>query len=720
MKITFLFIAFFLLLKVNAQEFSYDWHTTGDITYYIDETEVVDTVVYSIITAYQPFDADPTAGVDMIVPDSTNGTSGYPNLIVLSKMSTNGTYLGSTLLMQHYSSGDINIRDMKISQDGRIVISGRTQNPGINFTPFISNTSLYSATMGYNNRTTFIAFYDLNGSYQNHIEYGDGQAVFINELDIDDNNNLYCTGSFSQNVDFDFTSGTDSFTANRGSGMIIKINLNTQSYVWTKAIYGNSSYQYASVGFVYTEIKNNKIYISGYASELDSVDTDPSSAAHWEVNGNFNTNNQEMTFIVKLDINGNFINSFSYSGTTDYADPAGIAVDQQDNVYVTGYYYSYDTLHLGQGASAPLLYTSLYDGSNYESLVYLFKLDNNLNVVWKENIYASESVDYGFTYSSQFIYTKNNKIAVCVDFEGDLLVEKDGVIDSLNAFADYYGISAIILDGANGSVLNHYDVYNNNANSGLYVRDFCVDDNFNAYIKGEFDQAIDFNIYDGVNQYDTAYTYGGPYMLTLKYCEDYLEEITVSACESYTSPAGNTYTSSGVYNESFTTANNCDSTYRINLTIDTIPSAVITFNNFVLEATAGGYSYQWINCSNNTPISGATNQSYTVTANGNYAVVVSNGLCSDTSACTAITNVGIKDINSLNAGIYPNPTTGFVNIETDEQIALVTIVDIQGKQLMRFSGNNKTIDISSLNNGVYFLQLTAESNKTSIHKIIKR
>ncbi|MEZ4928898.1 MAG: hypothetical protein R2777_02650 [Chitinophagales bacterium] len=241
MKITFLFIAFFLLLKANAQEFSYNWHTTGDITYYIDETEVVDTIVYSIITSYQPFDADPTSGVDMIVPDSSYGTSGYPNLIVLSKMSTNGNYLGSTLLMQHYSSGDINIRDMKISQDGKIAITGRTQNPGINFTPFLSNTSLYSATMGYNNRTTFIAFYDLNGSYQNHIEYGDGQYVFINELDIDDNNNLYCTGSFSQNVDFDFTSGTDSFTTTRPSGMIIKINLNTQSYVWAKAIYCNSS-----------------------------------------------------------------------------------------------------------------------------------------------------------------------------------------------------------------------------------------------------------------------------------------------------------------------------------------------------------------------------------------------------------------------------------------------------------------------------------------------
>ncbi|MEZ4917181.1 MAG: SBBP repeat-containing protein [Chitinophagales bacterium] len=50
-----------------------------------------------------------------------------------------------------------------------------------------------------------------------------------------------------------------------------------------------------------------------------------------------------MTFIVKLDINGNFINSFSYSGTIDYADPAGIAVDDHDNVYVTGYYWVYDT-----------------------------------------------------------------------------------------------------------------------------------------------------------------------------------------------------------------------------------------------------------------------------------------------------------------------------------------------------------------------------------------
>ena len=47
--------------------------------------------------------------------------------------------------------------------------------------------------------------------------------------------------------------------------------------------------------------------------------------------------------------------------------------------------------------------------------------------------------------------------------------------------------------------------------------------------------------------------------------------------------------------------------------------------------------YQWLDCNNNfEPISGATAQNYTAIDNGNYAVVVNENGCIDTSACTAI------------------------------------------------------------------------------------
>lgn len=76
-----------------------------------------------------------------------------------------------------------------------------------------------------------------------------------------------------------------------------------------------------------------------------------------------------------------------------------------------------------------------------------------------------------------------------------------------------------------------------------------------------------------------------------------------------------------------------------------LPSATITAVGTVLTADLSGATYQWIDCSNNSPIAGATNQSFTATVNGNYAVEVSENGCSATSACESINFIGISELN---------------------------------------------------------------------------
>lgn len=61
-----------------------------------------------------------------------------------------------------------------------------------------------------------------------------------------------------------------------------------------------------------------------------------------------------------------------------------------------------------------------------------------------------------------------------------------------------------------------------------------------------------------------------------------------------------------------------------------------TLNGTTISANEAGAAYQWINCSGNTPVAGATNQSFTPTQTGNYAVIVNNGSCSDTSNCVNV------------------------------------------------------------------------------------
>ncbi len=71
--------------------------------------------------------------------------------------------------------------------------------------------------------------------------------------------------------------------------------------------------------------------------------------------------------------------------------------------------------------------------------------------------------------------------------------------------------------------------------------------------------------------------------------------------------------------------------------------------------------------------------------------------------------------------IYPNPSTGIVNIETGStsEINLV-LLDVLGKQINVFH-NQKTIDISHLHSGIYFLKIkNLDTNIISTHKVIKQ
>ena len=65
--------------------------------------------------------------------------------------------------------------------------------------------------------------------------------------------------------------------------------------------------------------------------------------------------------------------------------------------------------------------------------------------------------------------------------------------------------------------------------------------------------------------------------------------------------------------------------------------------------------------------------------------------------------------------IYPNPTDAILHIKTDATIKQINVFDISGKQILKTTQSQNTIDVSQFNNGVYFIQF-----KTENHTINKR
>ncbi|MEI8204074.1 MAG: T9SS type A sorting domain-containing protein [Bacteroidota bacterium] len=83
------------------------------------------------------------------------------------------------------------------------------------------------------------------------------------------------------------------------------------------------------------------------------------------------------------------------------------------------------------------------------------------------------------------------------------------------------------------------------------------------------------------------------------------------------------------------TANNSfgSSTPRtLNVTVNTVNTA-LTQVGTTLTATASGAGYQWLNCNGYSIIAGQSAQSYTASASGSYAVIVTQNGCADTSEC---------------------------------------------------------------------------------------
>jgi hypothetical protein len=187
-------------------------------------------------------------------------------------------------------------------------------------------------------------------------------------------------------------------------------------------------------------------------------------------------------------------------------------------------------------------------------------------------------------------------------------------------------------------------------------------------------------------------------------------------------PSGDTtYMVSGVYNDTIPNATGCDSIMTITVNVSSLDLNTTT-TDFTITADHASGTYQWINCFDNSPIAGETNQSFTADVNGDYAVILTDGPCSDTSECATIAGVGIDDVNTSNVSIYPNPTNGEFYISTIANAVSVTVYSVDGKVIinnLKVNDSNESINLGNVENGVYFVEVTSDSNKETIRLIVK-
>tara|TARA_B110000208_G_scaffold167064_1_gene206289 strand:- start:84 stop:596 length:513 start_codon:yes stop_codon:yes gene_type:complete len=151
----------------------------------------------------------------------------------------------------------------------------------------------------------------------------------------------------------------------------------------------------------------------------------------------------------------------------------------------------------------------------------------------------------------------------------------------------------------------------------------------------------------------------------------------------------------------------------LDLTIDSI-DATVSLSGLTIYALPGYDSYQWYECTTNglVVMNNETNDSILITANGDYAVVINNNNCSDTSDCLTVNNIGFSENNQVSFKLFPNPTQGIVKVERNNSSSPIGVY-----QLQIFDSHGRVIQISNVDFQDEFIIINLEDYPAGVYQL---
>ncbi|MDF1675178.1 MAG: T9SS type A sorting domain-containing protein [Vicingaceae bacterium] len=703
-------------------------------------------------------------------PSVFNLTSAGSNDAFVMKLDANGSFLWAKSLGG--SSSDY-AHDIDQAGPNGIIVVGEFQGTA-DFNPDAGVFNLTSNGM----RDGFAVMLDTNGNFVWASQYGAADNDRIFKSTSDQNGNVYLVGNFKNTVDFD--PGPPVYNLSAGSssdGFVLKLDA-TGNFQWAFKI-GSSSVNEFTYDINYTP-NSDLLVVGGFSN---TIDIDPGPAiynlvaqwgedgylAKYDTSGNFvyaqhfTGNSNQKAYSVSVNTSGVIAVSGHFDGTSDIDPTAGTlnvtsngildafivrllecvntnntfsafdctiyTVPSGDETYTTiGSYQVMDTIPNACGLDSVITINLTITGpSNGTDVVtacnsYIW-IDNNTYTA--SNNTATHTITGGAANGCDSIVTLNltiNNTATGTD-----------VITACNSYtwidnntyttSNNIATHTITNGAANGcdSIVTLNLTINNTA-TGTDVVTAC-----NSYTW------IDNNTYTTSNNTATHTIANGAangcdsiVTLNLTINNTVTGTDVITACNSYTWIDNNTYTASNntaTHTITNGAANGCDSNVTLNLTINTVDNSTSTQGNDSITANATSATYQWLDCNNNYAIiSGATNQLFVASANGSYAVEVTQNGCTDTSACVNVTGVGIDDRFIENTiTIFPNPNNGLFTIKTpdhENQTINLLVINTLGKVIDEIYFTNKAeLNLTEQAKGIYYLRLSTD-NHTFVKKIV--
>lgn len=333
-------------------------------------------------------DMDPGAGVHTLMPKGRTD-------VFVAKIDPNGDLIW-VKQFGGKSSTDIAIAcTLDVDLNGNVVVCGYFWGT-VDFDPGAGN---YDIT-GWGNGDAFIVKLNSNGDFRWADRFGDknysSSHVTISDVKCDKSGNIYTTGGFQGNCDFD--PGANFFGLLSGGtfdAFISKLD-SSGNFVWAKKI-GNSLNNYFLWSKAIDVDSKNNVYTTG--SFVGSQDFDPSTTVY-----NLTSSLHYSSYLLKLNEMGDFKWVKAIGGSNDVAN-SDLIVDNNDFVYTIGSFsgtadfdpgpgiYTLNTLYSAStvskfNSSGIFIYTSVFPAKGH----YDFSLFNNIDIDKLENIYITGSI----------------------------------------------------------------------------------------------------------------------------------------------------------------------------------------------------------------------------------------------------------------------------------------------------------------------------------------
>lgn len=248
------------------------------------------------------------------------------NTMFLRKNNANGTEIWTKFINP---SANRMVQGLSVAVDisGNIYVSG-TFTGSADFDP---GTGVYMMSAVARNQNGFILKLDNTGNFVWAKEIDGPEGDVVKSIAVDGLGNVYTTGSFKGNVDFDPGSGITTLSAgallDKSDMFVQKLDING-NFLW--AINAGASNHHAEGNAIKVDHSGN-VYTTGYFE--DSDDFDPGSGITILTSGGGRD-----TFIQKLDSNGQFLWAKSIIGGSNNLSTSIVINTLSGNIFIAGYF----------------------------------------------------------------------------------------------------------------------------------------------------------------------------------------------------------------------------------------------------------------------------------------------------------------------------------------------------------------------------------------------